>query len=54
MSILEELKATTESLDRILARLEKAPPSDKRKLEAAAKAAQARAQEILSAIQKLS
>lgn len=54
MSILEELKATTESLDRILAKLEKVPPSDKPKLETAVRAAQSKVQDILLAIQKLS
>ncbi len=53
MSIMEEFRAATESLDRILAKLEKAPPPDKLKLEAAARAAQAKVQDILSAIQKL-
>lgn len=53
MSILDELEAATRSLDLILAKLEKAPPSDKAKLEVAAKGAQARAQDILLAIQKL-
>ncbi len=53
MTILEELEAATRSLDLILAKLEKASPSDKVKLELAAKAAQARVQNILLAIQKL-
>jgi hypothetical protein len=53
MSIMDEFKTATDSLDRILAKLENAPASDKAKLEAAAKAAQAKVQGILAAIQKL-
>jgi hypothetical protein len=53
MSIHEEFHAATAALDRILAKLEKAALADKVKLEEAAKSAQKKVQDILSAISRI-
>jgi hypothetical protein len=47
------LNAAEQSLDLILQKLGKADPADKSRLEAAAKGAQAKVQQILLAIQAL-
>jgi hypothetical protein len=53
MSLIDELNAATRSLDNILAKLQTAKRADKSRLEVAAKAAQARVQQIILAIQAL-
>jgi ribosome-associated translation inhibitor RaiA len=53
MSIHDEFHAATAALDRILAKLEKAVTADKAKLEEAAKSAQKKVQDILSAISRI-
>ena len=53
MSIHDEFHAATAAFDRILAKLEKAAIADKAKLEEAAKSAQKKVQDILSAISRI-
>jgi hypothetical protein len=53
MSLQNELKAATQSLDRLLEKLANAQPSEKEKLEIAVTASQAKVQEITLAIQKV-
>jgi len=53
MSLIDELNAATAALDSLLAKLGKAVPAEKAKLEEAAKSAQAKVQQILSAISRI-
>jgi hypothetical protein len=53
MSLVDELNMATQSLDRLLAKLATAEPSEKGRLEVAAKAMQAKVREITLAIQNL-
>jgi hypothetical protein len=50
MSLIDEFNAATQSLDRILDKMDKADPADKEKLEAYVKSMQVKVQQILKAI----
>ena len=50
MSLIDEFDAATQSLDRILEKMEEADPADKERLEAYVKSMQVRVQQILKAI----
>lgn len=53
MSLLDELNAATQSLDRLLSKLSTAQPSEKERLEAAVITMQAKVQQIQLAIQSI-
>ena len=50
MSLIDEFNAATQSLDRILEKMEEADPADKERLEAYVKSMQVKVQQILKAI----
>jgi hypothetical protein len=50
MSLIAEFSAATQSLDRILEKIEEADPADKERLEAYVKSMQVKVQQILKAI----
>jgi hypothetical protein len=50
MSLIDEFNAATQSLDRILEKMEEANPADKERLEAHVKSMQVKVQQILKAI----
>jgi hypothetical protein len=50
MSLIDEFNAATQSLDRILEKMEEADPADKERLEAYVKSMQVKVQRILKAI----
>jgi hypothetical protein len=50
MSLIDEFDAATQSLDRILEKMEEADPADKERLEAYVKSMQVKVQQILKAI----
>lgn len=50
MSLIDEFNAATQSLDRILEKMEEAAPADKERLEAYVKSMQVKVQQILKAI----
>jgi hypothetical protein len=50
MSLIAELDAATQNLDRILEKIEEAGPADKERLEAYVKSMQVKVQQILKAI----
>src|SRR5580692_1171483 len=50
MSLIDEFNAATQSLDRILDKMEEADPTDKERLEAYVKSMQVKVQRILKAI----
>jgi hypothetical protein len=50
MSLMDEFNAATQSLDRILDKMEEADPADKERLEAYVKSMQVKVQQILKAI----
>jgi hypothetical protein len=50
MSLIDEFNAVTQSLDRILEKMEEADPADKERLEAYVKSMQVKVQLILKAI----
>jgi hypothetical protein len=50
MSLIDEFNAATQSLDRILEKMDEADPADKEKLEAFVKSMQVKVQRILKAI----
>ena len=53
MSLIDEFNAATQSLDRILEKMEEADPADKERLEACVKSMQVKVQQILKAILKV-
>jgi hypothetical protein len=50
MSLIDEFNAATQSLDRILEKMEEAGPAEKERLEAYVKSMQVKVQQILKAI----
>jgi len=50
MRLIDEFNAATQSLDRILEKMEEADPADKERLEAYVKSMQVKVQRILQAI----
>jgi hypothetical protein len=54
MSLIDEFNAATQSLDRILEKMDEADPADKERLEAYVKSMQVKVQQILKAILKSS
>jgi hypothetical protein len=50
VSLIDEFNAATQSLDRILEKMEEASPADKERLEAYVKSMQVKVQQILKAI----
>jgi superfamily II RNA helicase len=50
MSLIDEFNAATQSLDRILEKMDEADPADKERLEAYVKSMQVKVQQILKAI----
>jgi hypothetical protein len=50
ISLIDEFNAATQSLDRILEKMEEADPADKERLEAYVKSMQVKVQQILKAI----
>ncbi len=50
MSLIDEFNAATQSLDRILEKMEEADPANKERLEAYVKSMQVKVQQILKAI----
>jgi len=50
MRLIDEFNAVTQSLDRILEKMEEADPADKERLEAYVKSMQVKIQRILRAI----
>jgi hypothetical protein len=50
MSLFDEFNAATQSLDRILEKMDEADPADKERLEAYVKSMQVKVQRILKAI----
>jgi hypothetical protein len=53
VSLIDEFNAATQSLDRILEKMEEADPADKERLEACVKSMQVKVQQILKAILKV-